>query len=1810
MQPKHSFGIFTKAQSNVTFGDGWAHVVDRNDISNPLHPLNPNSPNHPRAIGRFHLHQNPILGDEGKGKIGRFHELKMDALENLTDQIIEQYLRDRTWYSKVRCREALWNMYRRIEWYVKNEIDPQKRANYNQALQFIKDCINKILTAYVEKTLVFEEVFNVDGVYNSKIKFNPAFEWKGGGVYSVENKYGEFEITFDYTANHSGYLFFQYGGTFAGGDKVELYDNGVKIWEGAESTTGRGVNNVELEIEAGSHKFVWVYTSYKGNPSPYFWFDILRVYEDIPFYKSKAMPLEDMEVKIDEGIEKEEDCFVITLEQGEKKSINRLAEFMNKGFIEFNVTAPDGVEVSMRVNGSKKWSSRDCKDTKFGRVDIEKEGKYDLEWIISADGKSPYEGNNKENVFYAGFNEPNELPKEITLSPYVDWEWEDIYETFTNGLGNGDGVWKVDNKVGVFEATMSIELAGNGFVEFQYGGKFGSGDIVELYADGIMIWSGKKNTRDLEANNEKVNISRNVKELKWVYKSIGSVDHPLFWLDEIIINHFPSRIYEVKVCGISHVEQKLENNEFCGYKVDIPHCPQPYYEKYSAPWFTHFDGKDYGFPLFSLKCLPKLKDLPGHFRFVSTTEDQEWELVHSTGKNEMSGNENILKIDLNRLSYGNSSKIAFQWKFRNKGRIRFKYLANVVKGNGLLFFINSQQVGGEWSETSTWQEVEFDFYASQTMVFEWVVRKKDERTHGKNAVYVKDVEVFEVTPVTGNPHPPDADALGYGKAYAQSEGGWVMYPSKSVAEARFNGFNTPSYNSLSIEFDNMESQCDGDICFSYKMGVAEPTDEEVRRLFYDDPFYGLHTEGEGTLLPHDPNKAIGHHHSGDEGGTPWATYPGMYIATEDTTNASYDIHVGYDHFHDKNRVDAEAIVELVCPPVVIDHFKIENKTPSIEWQYNNDNNGHVVLSRSGNKFTTTRAMRPGFASYYGKLFAEYGGWVEVTVDGQLGDNDRLRLRLNGEDEWDFEGTSFNSDTYKINLADGFNNLGIVVSTKGKSDQSDGGGGGTGKGTPGGGDNPTTGDKELKFDENFNDYPNIHEKISWSGGWKFEDVYQKWYQENYTPPPKKPYQDGVMIVENQPSKYTKHEMRLNNIHLNNYGTVFFQYGSEFYGGDKLELYDNGELIWWTSASEPDSWKDADGINIEVDIPPGAHNFTWVYHSTGEGGVVTPPVPSTPGGEKTYYLNMKQLSEIINTEKGSQYRSGHSSGKTGIYGGEPAHVVNSNNGVIRRIVKNAGGVSTEYREMVYVFRGEIKTAAPPPKPTYGWTTGTLVNSATFTGTHYGTSITRDPRVAMCYANTTPAGVGGTTWWTTNSFTVKNNSLNLSFNINYLLNDKCRGVVTLRNSSNKVVKTLFDSSKGDTGLTNNVPMSFSYNDLPNGTYHLRWEAIDLTPDDDDIMWTSGTKFRYYGIGITNLSIKTKVQTGTVPGGGGGSQPTQPDGTVVIMQIKKNGVVQEWQELGAGEHHIVRNFPTDAEYEITYTLKKGDGTIGGLDNKGGGFYTKYGKFIESWDGTEGKEAETTDNPGYFWIDTIRIYEYPPEVVPEIKDPIPPEETDLDIRLNFFINVPVYMGGCYDSSMTVKLVDETGKVISSKTFKGKGEDGGEHVFAVSDLAPHPYTNYKVIIETSQGGEISPVTGKKYFTEFRVTSFKAWEKFRKLEPDPFNSRLEFYIDGELMDTYHSDGGFYVDCFPIKRGVHSYKWVLAHNNPVEAIYPWDYAQLDWVKINNYVCDEVLITPYCEPGGGDTCIEALIRCLLCIIKQRPKGCVIGKRIWLFT
>lgn len=218
------------------------------------------------------------------------------------------------------------------------------------------------------------------------------------------------------------------------------------------------------------------------------------------------------------------------------------------------------------------------------------------------------------------------------------------------------------------------------------------------------------------------------------------------------------------------------------------------------------------------------------------------------------------------------------------------------------------------------------------------------------------------------------------------------------------------------------------------------------------------------------------------------------------------------------------------------------------------------------------------------------------------------------------------------------------------------------------------------------------------------------------------------------------------------------------------------------------------------------------------------------------------------------------------------------------------------------------------------------------------------------------------------------------------------------------------------------------------------------------------------------------------------------------------------------------------------------------------------------------------------------------------PPSSSVTVRgLKMKVEQAVWMGAD-GSNLKYLVYDHNNSLIHQQTLSSDG------IFeiGVSGLGYLPYSNYRAEIVTDQRGEVSSVTGKEYLADFSILEYVADEIYEPV-PIPFDSQLQFFIDDVLKGTWATEGIADVT-FPVVKGEHKYKWVFINNNTE---LTWDYAELDWLRLTNWIHDYVTITPYCEPGGGDKAIEALIKCLLDIFKQRPKACTFGnKNVWLFT
>lgn len=1412
------------------------------------------------------------------------------------------------------------------------------------------------------------------------------------------------------------------------------------------------------------------------------------------------------------------------------------------------------------------------------------------------------------------------------------------------------------------------------------------------------------------------------------------------------------------------IHKILENAQKPGgshHGVSLPVCPAPYYHHFSGKYFNHFDAKVYEIPLFSMKKdVPFSNKFPDFFRYVSSTEEQEWVTVHSVGRNEQSGSEMILKLDLGLLQIGNSSKITFNWRVKRYGQIRFKYLVSAKRGNGMLFYINGQQVGGEWSENTSWQEAAFTLQPGQMYKFDWLMRKMRPEVWQNNGIYIKDIEVVEIVDTRKPPAPLDYDLDG---EHVSEEDNWVVRSPQSVAQTRFQGqFISDEYRKKTMKM-NLENECDGLISFAYKMGVdEEPYPAQDYNLFFDDEMSQRIQRGESN---HGSYVQSLH-------GAEWILN-GEYSETKESRSTiEYEVVAGSD-----SSVELKGVVELICPPYELDHWKpyqFGKEIDSFQWQMS----GSPQWLKAGNVLRLDEP-KEGDMIAETEVNLKNEGWFifnyshqlrvteafEVTVNGMLehyttmqGYGEQIRVpleagsniiqfyirdRLTEEPyihriEKLFTYGNNTGNTYRTSTT-----LGSYVDVTRGWDVTD-----AGARTEKSGDtirynaelnpgakftiqehmriypamdssyNPVSGNTRdfNVFEELFNKEGKYDEKLKFTGDWVWKEVTSG---------------DGVMWAQGHNQDFTCDF----EAHMDNSGYICWQYGGKFDPGEKLELQIDGISVWTGSHSN-----DREGTNCMYPLPPGNHHFRWRYrdgkaYEPSKGNVSNPgnnsdssvekssrdklSVPN-PYGEKCYPGGFK-THKIAYDQKYYSGKSGSSAwwkanneGK--IYyesGGAYALGVMKNKKAIVRsfTVPKVGKVDFSELLTIYPVK-ELKVRGLR-----------MLNKSIFQNDDNTNSYikSKSSDFSIDVFNTKP-GTPSSDFQSVHTKKVYaefycDRSFRITFNyMCYLFDENLRTQTARfrvyfykgRHRESKGGEVILDKSE-NLGYKNG---KIKYWEIKDG----HWKDSEYFKDDIDVKEPG-----YYTlcIGLTDTnddsdqdqgkipyhaSIKNlRIQTTDINGMNGNDLTT-------IARDNSSYVEVQWKNITTGKKFTPIRVKTDNgetteeyieppelkpgnEYKVTYILNKNQSLTNASGLDAGGFTLSNGSFTEEWDpycvdakgniyykSQSPHPSEETWNPpvpevnvpdggSHGWLDVIRLYKNnhsvctgtkivietfeegrflnsrdvineDDEIVSIELENTSDEKKQYEVRVRFIQGCPgdgamiwggslriddidrvdpswaeithfevwenqeIWMGGCDNSNMQVRITREDGKVLLNEKYYGDGYHG----FELYDLVPKPYSKYKVEITTDQQGKVSEVTGKPYLTTFRLHDFKAYERWVWV-PVPFDCQLDFFIDNNLIQTFTKEGGYYNFSHPVPKGKHEFKWVFTSMQE-EGTRSYEYANLDWMELTNWICDDVYVIPYCEGGGGDQCVEALIKCLLEVWKSRPKMCVIGKRIWLFT
>lgn len=213
-------------------------------------------------------------------------------------------------------------------------------------------------------------------------------------------------------------------------------------------------------------------------------------------------------------------------------------------------------------------------------------------------------------------------------------------------------------------------------------------------------------------------------------------------------------------------------------------------------------------------------------------------------------------------------------------------------------------------------------------------------------------------------------------------------------------------------------------------------------------------------------------------------------------------------------------------------------------------------------------------------------------------------------------------------------------------------------------------------------------------------------------------------------------------------------------------------------------------------------------------------------------------------------------------------------------------------------------------------------------------------------------------------------------------------------------------------------------------------------------------------------------------------------------------------------------------------------------------------------------------------------------------EEVPSSVRvvIDEYISDHEIVGGCNGSyaEVLIKSGDNVLKTI-------RIDENGWTDFDLGNLYNYGLKEYDIEIKTYQNGYKDP-RGYDIRSTFILGDFNIFTSY-ELAATKFDSVLDFYVNGEKKFSIDAEGEG-EQYFPVKKGKNKYKFVFSTNN---WDYNWDYAEIPWIRLTNWICDDVPVVPYCEPGGGDKCIEALIGCVLGLLpKPKPKGCVYIKYI----
>ena len=428
------------------------------------------------------------------------------------------------------------------------------------------------------------------------------------------------------------------------------------------------------------------------------------------------------------------------------------------------------------------------------------------------------------------------------------------------------------------------------------------------------------------------------------------------------------------------LEKNRESDE------NLPKCPPSYVNKYSSDYTNFFNNIPYERPIFSTTGTLGVSEPLDILRYVSSKENIEWDLVTDL---EGAVGENVLKLPLERLPETLSSKLTFNMRLKRKGYISFKYLMESGEGSRVSLYVNNRKATYDLEDTSDWEEVRVNLSQSQTYKFDIMVHKLFSADIDLNAVYIKDVEVVEVTEYTDSPMPGDYTYEGQ-----KLPDKWLIYSHRNALASYYRGFPDGEEDMVrEFEFE-LYSECDGVFGFEHILGTEKPD-----RFFVEGTVFTEQFKLDDSLIVWD-------------GGSNGVDIPSIYVKptygswdnkvtselgsfgdfiywTKDDTTLNYNITIDHQWDRGLKWLNGEMTLSVMCPPKYLiksDYIKatqLGNWVAGSDWMVND--NRIIHSSPTELDYTVARYSSIG----------PVGSYIVIKLNEDLAVGEKLNIKYGG-----------------------------------------------------------------------------------------------------------------------------------------------------------------------------------------------------------------------------------------------------------------------------------------------------------------------------------------------------------------------------------------------------------------------------------------------------------------------------------------------------------------------------------------------------------------------------------------------------------------------------------------------------------------------------------------------------------------------------------------------------------------------------------------------------------------------------------------------